>query len=206
MWVLEARKDAEKVWYPVVWEEIKDASNVVDYDIRDEETKDTSAMINSNNQTTTGMATVIPWVNAPKLIASTSVIWYETNTSASISGSASGDWWVLKQYTNFTYNSKWNLDYWSSNNSLTIPSDWEYKIEMTWWDQQQWASPTTWYTNTFYIKKNWETIASWVSAFRLKWTIWGIFTLSRWDVITFRTESTIGAYGSWSCSIVITKL
>ena len=81
MWVLEARKDAEKVWYPIVWEENKDASNVIDYDIRPEQTKDTSAEINANNQTTTGMATVIPWINAPKLIEKTSIIsepeiWY----------------------------------------------------------------------------------------------------------------------------------
>ena len=75
MWVLEARNDAEKVWYQYVWEETKDASNVVDYDIREEITKDASAVINANNQTTTGMANVIPWVNAPKLIAETSIIW-----------------------------------------------------------------------------------------------------------------------------------
>lgn len=75
MWVLEARKDAEKVWFPVVWEERKDPSNVVDYDIHDEITKDASWIINANNQTTTGMATVIPWINAPKLIAQTSIVW-----------------------------------------------------------------------------------------------------------------------------------
>jgi hypothetical protein len=79
--VLEARADADKVWYPVVWEKTKDADNVIDYDIREEQTKDVSAEINANNQTTTGMATVIPWVNAPKLIESTSIIsnpsvWY----------------------------------------------------------------------------------------------------------------------------------
>ena len=33
MWVLEARKDAEKVWFPVVRR--KDASNVIDYDIHE---------------------------------------------------------------------------------------------------------------------------------------------------------------------------
>ena len=38
--------------------------NVIDYDIENEETKDTSAVINANNQTTTGMANVIPWINA----------------------------------------------------------------------------------------------------------------------------------------------
>ena len=68
MWVLEARKDAEVVWYSIVWEEKKDASNVIDYDIHDELTLDNSSVFNANNDTTTGMANVIPWVNSPKLI------------------------------------------------------------------------------------------------------------------------------------------
>lgn len=72
--VVEARKDAETVWYNIVWEEVKDASNVVDYDIHSEVTVDTSSVLNANNDTTTGMATVIPWVNAPKLIAETSIV------------------------------------------------------------------------------------------------------------------------------------
>lgn len=66
---------AEVVDYSVVWEEEKQQSNVVDYNIREEQTKDVSNMENANNQTTTGMANVIPWINAPKLIAETSIIW-----------------------------------------------------------------------------------------------------------------------------------
>ena len=73
MWVLDARANAEKVTYPVVWETKKDASNVIDYNIQEETTTDTSAVFNANNDTTTGMATVIPWVNAPKLKLSTSI-------------------------------------------------------------------------------------------------------------------------------------
>lgn len=75
--VLEARYKAEEVWYSLVWEEQKEASNVVDYNINEEITKDAAAVENANNQTTTGMATVVPWINAPKLIASTSIIWIE---------------------------------------------------------------------------------------------------------------------------------
>lgn len=67
---------AEEVWYWIIWEEKKDPSNVIDYNINSEQTKDTSAIINANNQTTTGMAWVIPWINAPKLIAETSIIWW----------------------------------------------------------------------------------------------------------------------------------
>lgn len=65
---------AEEVWYAIVWEQQKDANNVIDYNIREEQTKDVFAVDNANNQTTTGMATVIPWINAPKLIASTSIV------------------------------------------------------------------------------------------------------------------------------------
>ena len=74
MWVLEARYKAEKVWYTFVWEDIDYPSNVVDYDIHWEITKDTSNVINANNQTTTGMANIIPWINSPKLLEDTSII------------------------------------------------------------------------------------------------------------------------------------
>lgn len=72
--VLEAREKAEEVGYSLVWQETKEASNVVDYNINKEQTKDISYEINANNQTTTGMATVIPWINAPKLIYNTSIL------------------------------------------------------------------------------------------------------------------------------------
>ena len=72
--VLEARENAEEIWYSLVWEETKEASNVVDYNINPEITKDASSAVNANNDTTTGMANVIPWINAPKLIADTSII------------------------------------------------------------------------------------------------------------------------------------
>lgn len=65
---------AEEIWFNYVWEEKKDASNVIDYNINSEQTKDLFAEINANNQTTTGMATVIPWINAPKLRAATSIV------------------------------------------------------------------------------------------------------------------------------------
>ena len=75
--VLEARENAETIWYSIIWEKEKDASNVIDYDIHEEITIDTSSVFNANNDTTTGMANVIPWVNAPKLIMDTSI--YEKN-------------------------------------------------------------------------------------------------------------------------------
>ena len=74
--VLQPRYKSEEVWYNIVWEEKEYLSNVVEYNINREVTKDTSAVFNANNDTTTGMANVIPWVNAPKLLAATSIIWW----------------------------------------------------------------------------------------------------------------------------------
>ena len=206
--VLEARANAEKVWYPIVWEKIKDADNVVDYDIRDEITKDTAAEINANNQTTTGMANVIPWVNAPKLLESTSIIRYDKDKSVSITGSVTWEFqdWNLFQYWGFSYTSNWDLNYWNSNNSLTIPENWAYRVELTWWDWQQWLSPTTWDKNTFYIKKNWTIIASDTFAYRTKWTVQWIFSFNKWDVITFRVSSDTGAYWTRYCSAIVNKV
>lgn len=65
----------KEIWYNIVWEPVKDAESVIDYNIREEQTKDMFAEKNANNQTTTGMANVIPWVNSPKLLSKTSIIW-----------------------------------------------------------------------------------------------------------------------------------
>lgn len=88
--VLSARYKAEKIDYPVVWEKTKESSDVVDYNIQEEITKDTSAEFNANNDTTTGMANVIPWINAPKLRAETSIAW-ATKSIADISDYSSID-------------------------------------------------------------------------------------------------------------------
>lgn len=77
--VLQARYKAEEVWYAVVGEKEKELPNVIDYNIKPEITKDASAVENANNDTTTGMADVIPWINAPKLLESTSVICDKNN-------------------------------------------------------------------------------------------------------------------------------
>lgn len=90
---LEARYKAEKVWYPVIWETTKESSDVIDYNINKEITKDASATENANNQTTTGMADVIPWINAPKLKAETSITWSWKPTVVVISDYTSVDEW-----------------------------------------------------------------------------------------------------------------
>lgn len=140
MWVLDARANAEKITYPVVWEEEKIASNVINYNINKEVTIDTSSVFNANNDTTTGMATVIPWINAPKLIQTTSIYsnveapswwvtitWvadldYPNNTETSIR-----NWTLSDQYGNIPFKNKTD---WSSNlrNGFLIPVEWRYNL------------------------------------------------------------------------------
>ena len=148
MWVLEARENAEKVWYPVVWEEKKDASNVIDYNIRDEQTIEQSSVFDANNDTTTGMANVIPWVNAPKLIESTSI--YKNVPSKTAYAKSYWDWWtstsgasswqlrpITIQEQNWAYTYKvgnyfnWYTE--TPNSCIIIPEWWVYMITCTYY-------------------------------------------------------------------------
>lgn len=144
--VLEAWQGAEKVWFQVVWEEKKDASNIIDYDIHEEITIDTSSAFNANNDTTTGMATVIPWVNAPKLLESTSIYNNAPSKTAYSKSSASvsmviNQWDVLTgllrpitiqdQWWAYTY-TVWDYFNWSmeiANACIVFPASWIYQIE-----------------------------------------------------------------------------
>jgi len=160
MWVLEPRENAEKVGYPVVWEEQKDASNVIDYQINEEITKDASGVINANNDTTTGMATVIPWINAPKLIATTSIywdlwgwwgetkLWWDIYTNTPLSNTD-----PTKDFKTFTLSNLWGdklLSQWSG--WIVLPVWWWYEFTFTF--------PTGWGTfkvDTVVKTKNWLT-------------------------------------------------
>lgn len=191
MWVLEDWKDAEKVWYPVVWEEVKDASNVIDYNIRPEQTKDMSAEINANNQTTTGMATLIPWVNAPKLLAATSIVWIPEQ-EWSFYGTI-----VARSYTWTMTVPPWNSNVYTSEDttivSNTLPYDWSIDakwlvIPKTWWYSIEVRYYTTWQSeftrnDTVYI---WDTVI-WTNS----WWSWTTTTYqvnaNKWDTLRFKT-------------------
>lgn len=158
MWVLDARADVEKIWYPIVWEKTKDASNVIDYNINEEITTDTSAVFNANNDTTTGMATVIPWVNEPRLLSFTS-IYDNDNIRATVTASASITVWLGAYGTRdwqmrplSLSNEEWNAifslweyyDWWlykAPNSCIIIPADWTYQVQVkyrcTAWDWQR---------------------------------------------------------------------
>lgn len=134
--VLEAWKDAEKIWYPIVWEEREQNSNVIDYDIRSEQTKDISAEINANNQTTTGMATVIPWVNAPKLIESTSIIsnpvvWYIYAKVSFKWEPQHSSYDEVLSVTSIT-DKMWEPNFTATSNLLRVkfPRDWVYHLHI----------------------------------------------------------------------------
>lgn len=190
MWVLDAWKDAEKVWFPVVWEEIKDASNVIDYDIRPEQTKDISAEINANNMTTTGMATVIPWVNAPKLLASTSIIWDlwwwgTMSATASDTVTHTFDWaeaynTYIKTFT--ITDESWTEKLVQTADWLKIPSDWVYMLDMEYW----WISWNMDCTDNLLV--NWTTVNSFV----WDWDTyhWNnpkeklFLSLNKWDILS----------------------
>jgi hypothetical protein len=144
MWVLEARKDAEKIWFPIVWETEKDASNVIDYNINEETTIDNTSVTNANNQTTTGMATLIYWVNAPKILEKTSVYqnteslyWWVTATwttrvtvvDAQIENTIR-NWTLSNQIGNIEF--KVQNDYWTLLTWLRIPKSWYYEIDIHW--------------------------------------------------------------------------
>lgn len=150
MWVLEARADAEKVWYPVVWEETKDASNVIDYNINKEVTIDTTSIFNANNETTTWEATLVYWVNAPQILEKTSIhqvvspdkdYW---KVYASISGYRvdDSDWhswmWtpsITEQWGQYVY-SLWdyfNWYYFLNQKALLVPETWMYQVNCTYY-------------------------------------------------------------------------
>lgn len=205
--MLEAREKAEKVWYPVVWEKVKDASNIIDYDIHDEITKDASAVINANNDTTTGMATVIPWVNAPKLIYDTSICKIdkphsEKPISVAITGRANNN----QIMSNFVYTITTDLDFWSNTSSLTIPVSSIYRIHFEWWDQQEWATPDTWWTNTFTILDNWEDIGNKTVPYRTRCYIDMDVVLREWHIIQFKEQTTTTWSSLFYCLAEITRL
>ena len=210
MWVLEARENAETVWYPVVWETEKDASNVIDYNIREEQTLWQSSVFNANNDTTTGMANVIPWVNAPKLIASTSIYGIKWADPSTVVVTWYSSLWpsAYQQYqlTNFNYVSTiWN--YWTSTNSLTIPEKWAYSIDFSAWDDQIWYTPNTWYSWTFYVKVNWTTVDTVTIPMRLKWGLNCAIEANKWDIITVRwTFSRDTATIYYNFELTVTKL
>lgn len=151
--VISARYKAEEVWYWIIGEE-KKLPNEIWYNINWEITKDAAAVENANNQTTTGMANQIPWINEPKLKADTSIYWI---------------WWwgSLSSYWFFYYNSPDRISsferivnwtevqqsgwytmwtYW-----IKVPNAWLYFVNL-------YAEPSSALTSSFEVDViNWNT-------------------------------------------------
>lgn len=181
MWVLSARENADKVWYQFIWEKTEEASNVIDYNINEEITKDTSAVFNANNDTTTGMANVIPWVNAPKLIAQTSILWIDFN--------AGYQWSVYIRFKNSTSVTV------PANDEVTVPivtitrqdaPTWPYEFKRVDW---KWiVLPTQWtYKLECMYRYTWTTGWSWTYKFRFD-------TMVGWSVVHQSPEFTASEY------------
>ena len=217
MWVLSARENAEKIWYAIIWEETKEASNVIDYNINSEITKDTSAVFNANNDTTTGMANVIPWVNAPKLIAKTSIIWIETD-SWYVGGIELRIKWAeqtiepWEDYSElitdvfYERNERWYYDFkYVDGKWVIIPASWAYKLECTYF----WSGSTSWISGTFETLVWNDTVHT---SATITWETSETFTINapKWAALRFRSNTTTSRHSpiinephTW---VTITKL
>lgn len=202
MWLLDARIDAEKIDYQAIGEKTNDASNVVDYDIKEEQTIEQSSVFNANNDTTTGMANVIPWVNAPKLKLSTSIyvdelpeytVWQQLKAEWS---TINRPWETSTYIRNMSNQASWgtlSFAYYASPqwilwSWMQAPLDWNYQFDVTYpWTSTsykwefQWRTPKWWwsldtvwktYTTLWTAQDEQETF---VRTFA-KWEVFWIFT------------------------------
>lgn len=164
MWVLAERENAEEVGYPVVWEELKPVENEVPYNIREEQTIDKSSVFTANNDTTTWMANVIPWVNAPKLIASTSIYWdlwgwWEEHV---FSAKAYGSWYVSYPSSPQGFIKTFTLSEERGTDAFENTADW-LKFPVSWWYQFDVTLPRQWgnyKTETYITLNDWGNLYS----------------------------------------------
>lgn len=200
MWVLDARYNAEKVWYPVIWEKTKEASDVIDYNINEEITVNTTAVFNANNDTTTGMAKNIPWVNDYRLINNTSIYqpkdWANWWTDWTISSELTRPDDNTQNLRNFTLSdSFWTLKY-SVKTDPTLR--WWVVIPRAWWYEISVTRPHWWST----YRINWEIRIA-------RWWYWNdevIFTHTWQNNTTVYTETTQHQFLWWDAVYVHLEL
>jgi hypothetical protein len=171
-----------------------------------------SAEINANNQTTTGMATVIPWVNAPKLIESTSIIssptpWY-VYAEVHFKWDAIS-WWdgeVLK--VDYIDNQLWEPNFTISPNWLRVrfPRDWVYHLDIYY---SNWLSSAYSVNTDIYTNLQW-TIASdvWDAGYWHQQQL--DLSFKKWELLTVYCSVIAIWWWSWSkaplCVIYFTRL
>lgn len=223
MWVLEARKDAEKIWFPIVWETEKDASNIIDYNINEEKTLDNADVTNANNQTTTGMATLIYWVNAPKILEKTSI--YQNTAKKSLKDTLvfthtlerpDDNTWTVREAT-ITKN-YWDLELknreivWGRwTNWVVFPMSWWYQLEITYPTWSHWAQVTAQITTTIKTAKwyTWdETITTYTNAYVYPHTETIQYYFTKWDAIYVDDElwSEASSVSRWCTTTIVVTL
>lgn len=228
--VLEARENAETVWYPVVWEETKDASNVIDYNINKEVTIDTTSMFNANNETTTWEATLVYWVNAPQILEKTSIheiVNWQNNYSKSYSLVSTDLWdndWhtylrtptIQEQWWQYLY-SIWdyfNWYYFLSQRALIIPETWTYNVSCKYY------STVTVYNRKYEIRINDSKIKDLQNDWYY-WQYWNaypteefVISANKWDKLVAYVSLKYTAHlwpwewvwTNWNITIQLTKL
>jgi hypothetical protein len=180
--VLEARYKAEKIWYQFIWEKPKENADVIDYDIHEEITVNASSVFNANNDTTTGMATVIPWVNAPKLLYGTSIIgmawwWqYAVGTAACADNRVwdGRDEEALPQWT-ITLTGYTDWKFILSGNDLKVIEWWTYLFNIEQTNYTRTSQTTDYYIRTKVtvndsVVVDWR-VFYWPTAFKWSWPI-----------------------------------
>lgn len=193
--MLEGRENAENVWYSIVWQEVNYPSNVIDYNINEEKTKDKSSVFNSNNDTTTGMATVIPWVNAPKLIQTTSIYqnWEWINWWVKITGSGfvayPDD--TTDRIRNRTLSNQYGTAQFVNKTDGNTLRNW-FQFKSGWWYELYMTYPTCWSSFAIdvkiYIAKWWHwndiLIHSYSGQYNTTQYYWTLkYKFATWDVI-----------------------
>lgn len=200
--------EAQEIWYPVVWQEIKYPSNVIDYNINQEQTKDTSSITNANNQTTTWLATVVPWINAPKLRAETSISWASSSSGTVISNvvvpiryNSSGEYKQLDSW--ITIINEWGAWFTEESWTVYVWRKWIYNITVN----IPFVFSSSWYNKTITIKNNWASIFQATTALNENKTFTFSFGLNKEDQLTFfcQVSSSSWALLDWNMSITFVK-
>lgn len=168
----------EVIWYSTIWDELETPSNVIDYHITKEQTKDAFNVANANNQTTTGMANVIPWVNSPKLLYDTSIIW---------------GWWSLLI--------SW-AEYWISTLPWTSLTKYDLENFTSWWDlyEDWWNIHCDWgtYLITLSATISNSSVTSSRFALRLYDSDWYVWYIAQWGWWRYVGGSTVWTFVSWN--------
>ena len=181
----------EIIWYPVVWEKEKTADNVIGYSIREEQSVLDYSVLNGASFVSNWEATLIYWVNAPKIISDTSIV-ERAKRELSWCSIAWNFWYVyLSAYSNETTYATYTISDIVWDYVFETTTYWWYswvKIPM-WWECEITASYIKWFaepTMDFVFLINWEAVhdhlvnrnaEAYTETFTLDIPSWAIFQM-----------------------------